>query len=143
MAFDPDAATQALINQMLQEDLQLADARPSAWDHLPSAEPSQPPEYRLSNEDLYGNASDEEDWIGEDSDGERRNEKDDEYDENNEEDDDDEDHDQLEEGDSSIESIANTKEALEAVTNMERIAQEQGGTFINFKEICSPSSIVC
>ena len=142
MAFDPDAATQALINQMLQEDLQLADARPSTWDHQPSAEPSQPTEYRPSNEDLYGNASDEEERIGEGLDGERRNEEG-EYDENDEGDDDDEDHDQLEGDDSSVESIANTEEALEAVTDMERIAQEQGGTFITFQGICSPSSVVC
>lgn len=138
MAFDPDSATQALINQMLQEDLRLADAQPSTSDYQPPAPFLRPQSYQRSDEDLYGNASEEEDEERSmrESDGEDHEEKENRNDENdedaeNEQDDDaegDEVNDRDEDDDSSIDSFKITGEVLEAMRDMERISQERGGT---------------
>ncbi|KAI4128284.1 MAG: hypothetical protein LQ347_004243, partial [Umbilicaria vellea] len=136
MAFDPDAATQALINQMLQEDLRLADAQISTSDYQPPAPFLRPPSYQRSNEDLYGNASEEEDeeQSMRESDGEGHEENEDRNDDNDEDseieqDDDaegDEVKDQDEDHDSSIDSLNTARELFRAMRDMERISQERG-----------------
>ena len=80
MAFEPDAATQALINQMLLEDLRLVDAQPSTWGHQTPAALPQPPLYQPSDKDLYGNASEDESRSIRKLDEENRDGEDDEYD---------------------------------------------------------------
>ncbi|KAA6414454.1 MAG: hypothetical protein FRX48_01203 [Lasallia pustulata] len=147
MAFDPDAATQALINQMLQEDLQLADGQFSIWDYHPPAASPQPPSYQPSDGDLYGNVSEE--WSVQGLDEGDQDEGNDEYDENegydedegndengeedesdedddeNEEDEEDEEDDQDDGDDSHIDSLNTTGEVHAAAREMERIVQER------------------